>query len=142
MIPCDRYIEIFYTSCKNKLVVRKDNYTRGLIDLSEKEIIPFGIYSHIGTFAYDFARTINKEGRGIVDINGNIIVPNGLFEEIWDFNERYSTIVVKYNGIRYAIPFAALQEIQKGSIKNIINFLEYKGYLQHDYTSPNIIATF
>ena len=78
----------------------------GVIDINEKEIIPFGKYAYMDGFDSGYARvynlketsgqTFSKKQWGIIDEKGNEVLPT-TYDEIWNFYDksRYSTRVVK-----------------------------------------------
>jgi len=113
--------------------VQNMSYQYGVVNKYQKEVIPYGKFFHIGKVVRGFVRVKTEDGWGVSDIDGELII-SGL-GEIWDFNEKYDSIVVKKEGIRYAISFTSLEKFQqdiksgKGSI-TLEDILEYEKYLQ------------
>ena len=148
IIPCDTYEELYFTANRTLLIAYGSRFKQSgcaLIDLQDNILIPFGKYSRIYSFAHGFARTLNQDGWGITDFEGNPIIHNGDFELIWDLNEKYRTFVVQKANVRYVLPFEVLKKIKdeiktEGKVKTSVeDYLEYKDFLQHDFTQTEMI---
>lgn len=116
--------------------VQNMSYQHGVLNKYQKEVIPFGKFSYIGKIVHGFVRIRTQDGWGVSDLDGELII-NGL-EEIWDFNEKYDSIVVKKDHVRYSISFTSLEKFQqdiksgKGSI-TLEDILEYEQHLQRNF---------
>lgn len=116
-------------------------YKWGVRGLHNKEIIPFGKFHKISSFANGFARIIQSNKYGIIDLQGNVIITEGMFDKIWSPNAKYDSIVCEKGGVRYTITFEMLRYLQQeylttGQIKTSVEeIMEYQEYLQKDF--PN-----
>lgn len=116
-------------------------YQYGVRGLYNKELIPFGKFHRISSFANGFARIIQSSKYGIIDLQGNVIIAEGMFDKIWNPNAQYNSIVCEKGGVRYTITFEMLRYLQQeylttGQIKTSVEeIMEYQEYLQKDF--PN-----
>lgn len=116
-------------------------YKWGVRGLYNRELIPFGNFHWISSFANGFARIIQSNKYGIIDLQGNVIIAEGMFNKIWIPNAKYDSIVCEKGGVRYTITFEMLRYLQQeylttGQIKTSVEkIMEYQEYLQKDF--PN-----
>lgn len=121
-------------------------YKWGVRGLYNKELIPFGKFHRISSFANGFARIIQSNKYGIIDLQGNVIIAEGMFEKIWIPNAKYNSIVCEKEGVRYTITFERLRHLQQeylttGQIKTSIEeIMEYQEYLQRDFPMAETIT--
>ena len=107
--PIYRHLSISDT--KDLFTVQNRDYEYGVIDIHEKEIVPFGKFAFICNIVHGFTRVrIAKEGWAIIDSKGNVLI-NG-FSEIWGFNEKYDSFVVTKKGRRYTVSIEALEALR------------------------------
>jgi hypothetical protein len=136
-----RYISINDT--KNIFTVQrlKPCYGYGVRGLYNKEIIPFGKFHNISSFANGFARIIQSNKYGIIDLQGNVIITEGMFDKIWSPDAKYDSIVCEQGGVRYTITFEMLKHLQKEYISkgridtSIEDIMEYQKHLQGDFSN-------
>lgn len=125
--------------------VQNMSYHHGVINQYQKEVIPFGIFPYIGKVVRGFVRVKTKDGWGVSDLDGELII-NGL-EEIWDFDDKYDSIVVKKNHVRYAISYTSLEKFQQDiksgrGLITLEDVLEYEQHLQGKFEDGlEILAT-
>lgn len=116
-------------------------YKWGVRGLYNKELIPFGKFHRISSFANGFARIIQSDKYGIIDLQGNVIIKEGILDKIWRPNSEYNSIVCEKNKVRYDISFDMLKCLQQeylttGQIKTSIEeIMEYQEYLQRDFSN-------
>lgn len=136
-----RFIYINDTSDVFSIQQLRPFYQYGVRGLYNKEIIPFGKFHNISSFANGFARIIQSNKYGIIDLQGNVIITEGIFDKIWSPNAKYDSIVCEKCGVRYTITFEMLRYLQQeylttGQIKTSVEeIMEYQEYLQKDF--PN-----
>lgn len=83
-----KYKEMFQFSCGLALV-RNSLYQYAYINVHDKPVIPFGLYSWCDPlFVCGFARVVQNNKWGIIDTLGNIIVPIE-YDQICSINENY-----------------------------------------------------
>lgn len=88
VIITPQYIEMHPFWC-GLAMVRNTAYQYAYIDTSNRQVIPFGLYSWCDpTFTCGFARVLMDGKWGIIDTMGNIIVPIK-YDKIWTLNEDY-----------------------------------------------------
>lgn len=116
-------------------------YKWGVRGLYNKELIPFGKFHRISSFANGFARIIQSNKYGIIDLQGNVIIAEGMFDKIWIPNAKYDSIVCEKGGVRYTITFEMLKHLQKEYISkgridtSIEDIMEYQKHLQGDFSN-------
>lgn len=89
----------------------------GVIDIYEKEIVPYGKYAWIDYFDRGLARvkygnssSLNYKGDkwGIIDEAGKEVLPVQ-YDNIWNFyGKKYDTICIEKDGVRSQVPFREL----------------------------------
>ena len=116
-------------------------YKWGVRGLYNKELIPFGKFDRISSFANGFARIIQSDKHGIIDLQGNVIITEGMFDKIWTPDAKYDSIVCEKGGVRYTITFEMLKHLQKEYISkgridtSIEDIMEYHKHLQGDFSN-------
>lgn len=116
-------------------------YQYGVRGLYNKELIPFGKFHRISSFANGFARIIQSDKHGIIDLQGNVIITEGMFDKIWTPDAKYDSIVCEKGGVRYTITFEMLKHLQKEYISkgridtSIEDIMEYHKHLQGDFSN-------
>ncbi len=140
LIPCEKYRCIELTHCHDRFIAYIRSNKCALVDKYGNEVLPFGKIQKVYSVAYDFARALDvNNGWCIFDMQGNIIIPGGMFDNIWNIEEKYDTIVVERQKVRYKIPFAVLRKCQEelritGKITtNVEDFLNYETYMQKKF---------
>lgn len=140
-----KYRWIILSDTRELFSVQNTSYQHGVINKYQKEVIPFGKFSYIGKIVHGFVRIRTQDGWGVSDLDGELII-NGL-EEIWDFDDKYDSIVVKKNHVRYAISYTSLEKFQQDiksgrGLITLEDVLEYEQHLQGKFEDGlEILAT-
>ena len=92
-----QYMEVQPFCCGLSLV-RNTKYQYAYIDIANRQVVPFGLYSWCDPqFVCGFARVMGYRGWGIIDTLGNIIAPLK-YDKIWNLQEEYLFSVKAFIG--------------------------------------------
>lgn len=92
-----QYMAMYSFSC-GLAMVRNTKYQYGYIDIANRQVVPFGLYSWCDPqFVCGFARVMEYRGWGIIDTLGHIVVPLK-YDKIWNLQEEYLFSVKAFIG--------------------------------------------
>ena len=86
-----KFKEMYPFNCGLSLV-RNEKFEYAYIDISGRQVIPFGKYTWCDPlFVCGFARVEQNGKKGIIDTQGKVIV-SIVFDQIWPLNEKYLSV--------------------------------------------------